>query len=40
MVAQLTQYASVWGMLDYTTDVSGSQDRQIVRGNAGVRVVW
>ena len=40
VVAQLTQYVGLWGMVDYTTDVSGNQDRQIVRGNAGVRIVW
>ena len=40
MVAQLTQYVGLWDMVDYTTDISGNQDRQIVRGNAGVRIVW
>ena len=40
VVAQLTQYVGLWGMMDYTTDVAGNQDRQIIRGNAGVRIVW
>jgi outer membrane autotransporter protein len=40
VVAQLTQYVGLWGMMDYTTDVSGHQDREIIRGNVGVRIVW
>ena len=40
VVAQLTQHVGLWGMMDYTTDVAGNQDRQIIRGNAGVRIVW
>ena len=40
VVAQLTQHVGLWGMMDYTTDISGSQDREIIRGNVGMRVVW
>lgn len=39
-MAQLNQYVGRWGMVDYTTNISGNQDRQIVRGNAGARIVW
>jgi len=40
LVAQLNQYASVWGMMDYTTDVDGRQDREIIRGNIGMKLTW
>lgn len=40
LVAQLTPSASVWGMVDYTTDIAGSQERQIIRGNGGFKLTW
>ena len=40
VVAQLTQHIGLWGMMDYTTAIAGIQDREIIRGNVGVRIVW
>lgn len=40
IVAQLTPSAAIWGMVDYTTDIAGGQERQIIRGNAGMKLTW
>ena len=31
----------LWASADWTTDIAGTeQERESVRGNAGVRIVW
>jgi len=40
VVAQMANNIGFWAVADYTTDVFGDGEREVIRGNAGVRWVW
>ena len=40
-VANIAPNIGLWASADYTTDIGGTeQERESVRGNAGIRIVW
>jgi outer membrane autotransporter protein len=40
IVAQLANNVGLWASADYITDVAGEGEREIVRGNVGIRWLW
>jgi outer membrane autotransporter protein len=41
VVANIAPNIGLWASADYTTDIGGTeQERESVRGNAGIRIVW
>ncbi|MPZ37014.1 MAG: autotransporter outer membrane beta-barrel domain-containing protein [Rhizobiales bacterium] len=40
IVAELANNVGLWAVADYTTDIAGDQDREAIRGNVGMRVLW
>ena len=41
VVANIAPNVALWASADWTTDIAGTeQERESVRGNAGLRIVW
>ena len=41
VIANIAPNVALWASADWTTDIAGTeQERESVRGNAGIRIVW